>query len=79
MIPSYNRIEISVKGDTCVLMGVKGLINRAIPYFPLCSLGIEAKILLFLYKNYTHTVNNSYLETNLVIVLCSYIYNYICK
>ena len=23
MISSYNRIEISVKGDTCVLMGVK--------------------------------------------------------
>ena len=25
MIPSYNRIEISVKGDTSVLLGVKGL------------------------------------------------------
>ena len=27
MIPSYNEIEISVKGDTCVLLGVKGLIQ----------------------------------------------------
>ena len=25
MTPSQNRIEISVKGDTCVLLGVKGL------------------------------------------------------
>ena len=25
MFPSQNRIEISVKGDTCVLLGVKGL------------------------------------------------------
>ena len=25
MIPSQNKIEISVKGDTCVLLGVKGL------------------------------------------------------
>ena len=27
MIPSKNEIEISVKGDTCVLLGVKGLIQ----------------------------------------------------
>ena len=27
MIPSYNEIEISVKGETCALLGVKGLMQ----------------------------------------------------
>ena len=28
MVPSYYRIEISVKGDTCVLVGVIGLMQK---------------------------------------------------
>ena len=33
MIPSSNEIEISVKGDTCVLLGVKGLIQFGNSHF----------------------------------------------
>ena len=34
MIPSQNRIKISVKGDTSVLLGVKGLNPNGHSTFP---------------------------------------------
>ena len=48
MIPSYNRIEISVKGDTCVLLSVKGLtrinkVLRCIDIFILHIFSIKKK------------------------------------
>ena len=39
MIPSCNRIEISVKGDTCVLLGVKGLFFSLLPTGPASNNG----------------------------------------
>ena len=57
MIPSYNRIEISVKRDTCVLLGVKGL-NNLLLFFTLS---------LFVRKRVVFTFNPELVQENMHI------------
>ena len=44
MIPSYNRIEISVKGDTSVLVATKGILEKNIISFSSVILKIDCRM-----------------------------------
>ena len=70
MIPSWNRIEISVKGDTCVLLGVKGLMknNRDVNQILLNRIGSMIKYLFLM------SCNDFNIFRELQIFICSYIF-----